>query len=296
MQLFVEVPLDITEWFERLDDVRKLRDLLGVSRKCVVIANQKGDQRSLLKSIRDIPSESAKVVLESFATALPAAWHAEEPVSVIRIGSLDDAMTTLDAVKDEGFFDSFEDGNFSIDPGTTRERAYREKFESLAKIARSVEIYDPYLSRHIVTSSRNPDGKLWWLRKLMENKKLNITIISTCPKESYYKNFIPTLHEALAQLESSIGPREAILKVETFEENSAIFHNRTLRFRFDQNDVAVESNNSFDRYSTENISQRLTLNRISGQVVTDDRNFYKDKLKQFETLLVRGGAISHVAS
>jgi hypothetical protein len=287
MQIFIEVPSDVTEWFERIDDTKSLRDLFSLARKCVVIANHKGDRRALLKSVSQIDSESTKSILEAFVTSLPANWNAGEFDAAFQIGSLGDDLITFDRLKEDGVFDSVEDGNFDIDPGTSREVAFQQNFKEIAVVANSIEIADPYFSRHLVDSANKSDSKLWWFMQLLKNPNLNISIISTCPKEKYAKNFVANLREVMEGFLKDLPTRQGIVRIETFEENSSIFHNRTLRFIFEQNDLAIESNNSFDRYSATPISQRLSLKRISANVPSKDLNFYKTKLRQFESILIR---------
>jgi hypothetical protein len=287
MQVFVEVPPDVTEWFERIEDSSSLRDLVRLTRKCVVIANQAGDRRALLKSVSRIESEAVKGILAAFVTSLPANWHAGDFVGSVRIGSLGDDLVTFDRLKEAGLFDALEDGNFDIIPGTTREVAFEDNFAALAKVANSVEIFDPYLSRHVVDGLEKTKDKLWWLTKLLENNELNVTIISACPKERHPRLFTDNLRKSVESLVAMSSKRQGIVRIETFEENSSIFHNRTLRFIFDQNDFALESNNSFDRFSSSPITQRLSLKRVSSSVLSNDFNFYKLKLKQHESILLR---------
>lgn len=278
MRLPISVPPDITEWFERIDEAPRLRGVIKTALDAIIIANKSVDRKQLLDSIANLPSEDVKNLLQNFVSRLPANWHAANFQSSLQLGLLADKWITLDLLTKSELIEEFQKGTWSYPVGSLREKVFENEIYPIAKLSKSLEIVDPYLAGQL-TRINEDQSKSWWFTQFLQFEDLNIKVISTCPRDIFHKDFLSRLDKSVAAIRLTHPNFAGTIRFEIFNRNSSIFHNRSLRFIFEQNDIAVESTNSFDNFGRKKFTERMSLSRIPPEFVSRDIHHYRASLR-----------------
>lgn len=149
-----------------------------------------------------------------------------------------DSLGALESLADKNAHEEWPKG---VLPGD-REVCYANTVQVLARLASKIEIIDPYLGEKIIKSQ----SQLWLINRLIEDSEAHIALI-TRSTEFMNDNGVDKFrmeNEVDSLLSRSRHLSYKSLKIRVFSTSKHEFHNRAIRFVFDN---AVSSDHSLEK-------------------------------------------------
>jgi hypothetical protein len=192
------------------------------------------------------------------------------PRSEKRGSQLVDARVGLDFNPSRTFDDLAEDIELeklfdsrcsTIQKGESRVAAYVRSLKLLVGPANRVDIADRYASSSLMDRKGN---RSWLLTQLLDNHDLTICI-STGLQDNFPGEF-KSESERLSLLENKIRdivskkPRfNGKIHVDIFDVDKSIFHNRRVRFKYDNSEIALLLEKGFDTFASDPVAEQYAL-------------------------------------
>jgi hypothetical protein len=246
MQCILQLPDDFEQWFGKNAGTTHSIPFSWVTKNTVGLISQEFD--SLFRQLVDLAKEprasEATVKLASIVQDLREVLPLSPFEGIVKpdlVLGLDSTRPIFLDTLDTDSIDNQLEARRIFEDGTPRQVGYQEAFQSLARLAHSIDILDPYAATAITDNARSGG---WLLGKLLSDATQGKIKIFTKIQEDQHNIFLSQrqkmneLQVALEKVVSSNPAFEGHVYIDV-RTHSRKFHKRMIRFRFARGSVAT---------------------------------------------------------
>jgi hypothetical protein len=153
--------------------------------------------------------------------------------------------------------------------GTTNTDAYERSLAPFVRLAKRVEIMDPYSGSSILSLREN---RIWFLRKLLEANVpvVELTLCVPAKNDSLthgltIRQKVEAIVNAGRVIRDQVTSARSILIFNFYLPDPRVFHNRRMRLSFDSGSLAVALDNGIDGLGQNPIAAGSKHSPMSGQ-------------------------------
>lgn len=262
MRILTQVAPDIEQLFDSLTDLKAVRSSKKILVDRLLFLGPHNFAEEFRSSIgKNLNPEVVSLIVDLVSQTPRAVWAKGYPVDV-SVGLEYEPVKTLEDISDDDEIEEiFRRRTSTIQKGEKRLDAFNRSFLPLASVAKRVDIAD----RYAASSLTDRKGQRFWLfEKFLEQKDVTICI-STGVQDNFAganlstSDRISVLEKSVEQILNKKSGFRGKIHIDIFEIDKYIFHNRRLRFQFENSEVSFLMEKGMDGFSSDLIQEQQVL-------------------------------------